>query len=118
MKKNITISLGDYFDQFVQRLVCEGRYKNTNEVIQAGLRLLEEEHRIIAVRTRTQKDGIGLVTDNLAIYQSLALIESDEMKSKVSKMTKKELNARLDHSESDFKKGKYKTSTELSAKYK
>ena len=41
--KNTSISLGNYFDQFVQAQVSAGRYKNVSEVIRAGLRLLENE---------------------------------------------------------------------------
>lgn len=36
----------------------------------------------------------------------------------ISKLSEKEMNARIDQSESDFKKGKFKSSAELSAKYK
>ena len=43
MNKNTSISLGNYFDEFVQSSVKEGRFKNVSEVIRAGLRLLEEE---------------------------------------------------------------------------
>jgi len=43
MNKNTSISLGNYFDQFVKSKVTEGRFKNVSEVIRAGLRLLEEE---------------------------------------------------------------------------
>jgi putative addiction module CopG family antidote len=119
MKKNTSFSLGDYFDQFVQRLLREGRYKNANEVIQAGLRLLEvEEQRTIALRTGAQLEGVALVSDNLATYDSLSKIESEGSESTVSKLTEKEMNVRIDQSESDFKKGKFKSSTELSAKYK
>ncbi|GGD07165.1 type II toxin-antitoxin system ParD family antitoxin [Hyunsoonleella pacifica] len=56
--KNTSISLGDYFDQFVQTQVSAGRYKNVSEVIRAGLRLLEnEESKIIALKNAIQ-DGI------------------------------------------------------------
>ena len=41
--KNTTISLGNYFDHFVQSRIKVGRFKNVSEVIRAGLRLLEEE---------------------------------------------------------------------------
>ena len=41
--KNTSISLGDYFDEFVSKQVSVGRYKNVSEVIRAGLRLLEDE---------------------------------------------------------------------------
>lgn len=49
--KNTSISLGDYFDNFVSSQVSVGRYKNVSEVIRAGLRLLEdEESRILSLR--------------------------------------------------------------------
>ncbi len=54
--KNTSISLGNYFDQFVQTQVSAGRYKNVSEVIRAGLRLLEnEESKVIALRNAIQK---------------------------------------------------------------
>ena len=54
--KNTSISLGNYFDQFVSSQVAAGRYKNVSEVIRAGLRLLEdEESRIIALRNAIQE---------------------------------------------------------------
>jgi antitoxin ParD1/3/4 len=50
MSKNTSISLGNYFDDFVKTQVSEGRYKNVSEVIRAGLRLLEnEEIKVIAL---------------------------------------------------------------------
>lgn len=39
MNKNTSISLGNYFDQFVQSSISEGSFKNVSEVIRAGLRL-------------------------------------------------------------------------------
>jgi antitoxin ParD1/3/4 len=51
MNKNTSITLGTYFDQFIQGILQEGRYKNASEVIRAGLRLLEEEEqKSIALR--------------------------------------------------------------------
>ena len=56
MGKNTSISLGDYFEQFVQRQIMEGRYKNASEVIRAGLRLLEnEENKARALREAIQE---------------------------------------------------------------
>lgn len=52
MNKNTSISLGNYFDEFVQSRIKEGRFKNVSEVIRAGLRLLEEEEsKIMALKT-------------------------------------------------------------------
>ncbi len=56
--KNTSISLGNYFDQFVSSQISAGRYKNVSEVIRAGLRLLEdEESKSVALR-KAIKEGI------------------------------------------------------------
>lgn len=56
MMKNTSISLGNYFDQFVSSQVSAGRYKNVSEVIRAGLRLLEnEESKAIALKAAVQQ---------------------------------------------------------------
>ncbi len=58
MKRNTSVALGDYFEDFVENKISEGRYKNASEVIRAGLRLLEEEeNRVIALRTAI-KEGL------------------------------------------------------------
>ncbi len=65
MNKNTSISLGNYFDEFVQNSVTKGRFKNVSEVIRAGLRLLEEEEsKIIALKIVIQ-EGIdsGIAQD-------------------------------------------------------
>lgn len=54
--KNTSISLGDYFDQFIKGQISAGRYKNVSEVIRAGLRLLEdEESKVFALRNAIQE---------------------------------------------------------------
>ena len=54
--KNTSISLGEYFEQFVNVQVSKGRYKNVSEVIRAGLRLLEnEESKVISLRNAIQE---------------------------------------------------------------
>lgn len=56
MSRNTSISLGYYFDMFVQGRIMEGRYKNVSEVVRAGLRLLEEEeNKAIALRAAIQE---------------------------------------------------------------
>ncbi|NIA19965.1 MAG: type II toxin-antitoxin system ParD family antitoxin, partial [Xanthomonadaceae bacterium] len=58
MSKNTSISLGSYFDEFIQSRLYAGRYKNVSEVIRAGLRLLEEEeNKVIALKNAIQ-DGV------------------------------------------------------------
>lgn len=51
MGRNTSVSLGTYFEKFVDSSVDNGRFKNASEVIRAGLRLLEEEeHKIVALK--------------------------------------------------------------------
>ena len=51
MRRNTSVALGNYFEDFVENRISEGRYKNASEVIRAGLRLLEEEeNKVIALR--------------------------------------------------------------------
>jgi len=51
MRRNTSVALGDYFEDFVEHSISEGRFKNASEVIRAGLRLLEEEeNKVIALR--------------------------------------------------------------------
>lgn len=54
--KNTSVSLGNYFDDFVSSQVSAGRYKNVSEVIRAGLRLLEnEESKVLALKNAIQR---------------------------------------------------------------
>jgi antitoxin ParD1/3/4 len=59
MSKNTSITLGDYFDQFIQSILKEGRYKNASEVVRAGLRLLEEQEQKIIVLRQALEEGIN-----------------------------------------------------------
>ena len=58
MSKNTSISLGNYFDQFIQSSIREGRYKNVREVIRAGLRLLEEEESKVNAVKKAIQEGV------------------------------------------------------------
>jgi antitoxin ParD1/3/4 len=56
--KNTSVSLGDYFDHFVENKIDEGRYKNVSEVIRAGLRLLEEEENKVKALKKAIQQGL------------------------------------------------------------
>lgn len=58
MSRNTSISIGNYFDNFIKNRITSGRFKSASEVVRAGLRLLEEEeNRIIALR-ESIREGI------------------------------------------------------------
>ena len=59
MSKNTSISLGDYFENFVQHSISEGRFKNASEVVRAGLRLLEEEENKVLALKKAIQDGMN-----------------------------------------------------------
>jgi antitoxin ParD1/3/4 len=51
MARNMSVSLGDHFADFVDRQVAGGRYGSASDVVRAGLRLLEEhEARLEALQ--------------------------------------------------------------------
>jgi len=51
MPKNSAVIVGDYFVDFIEQQVTQGRYASASDVVQAGLRLLEErEAKLEALR--------------------------------------------------------------------
>jgi len=65
MGKNTSVSLGNYFESFVEDSIVKGRYNNASEVIRAGLRLLEEEESKIKILKTAIQEGIdsGIALD-------------------------------------------------------
>lgn len=81
MGRNTSVSLGDYFEEFVEAKISEGRFKNASEVIRAGLRLLEEEEqRIIALREAIQKGIDSGIHQNFDPKKHLSALKSRKQK--------------------------------------
>ena len=79
--KNTSISLGNYFDQFVQTQVSAGRYKNVSEVIRAGLRLLEnEESKVIALRNAIQEGLNSSLVEDFDFDENLKRLKAEKRK--------------------------------------
>jgi antitoxin ParD1/3/4 len=79
--KNTSISLGNYFDQFVSNQVSVGRYKNVSEVIRAGLRLLEnEESKAIALKNAIQKGLESPRVENFNFDKNLIQLKAEKRK--------------------------------------
>ncbi|WP_374461485.1 type II toxin-antitoxin system ParD family antitoxin [Chryseobacterium taeanense] len=78
MGKNTSVSLGDYFEDFVDSKISEGRFKNASEVIRAGLRLLEEEENKIQLVKNAIHEGISSgIAHDFEPKKHLELIKSN-----------------------------------------
>lgn len=77
MGKNTSITLGSYFDQFIQSVLSEGRYRNASEVVRAGLRLLEEEEqKMIALRNAIEEGINSGLTEDFNPDEHLKILKS------------------------------------------
>ncbi len=57
MGKNTSISLGDHFEDFIQREISNGRYSSASEVVRTALRLLEAEENKVKFIRQALEDG-------------------------------------------------------------
>ena len=81
MSKNTSISLGNYFDQFVQTQISAGRYKNVSEIIRAGLRILDiEESKVISLRNAIQEGLNSPIVENFDFEENLQKLKSEKRK--------------------------------------
>ncbi len=80
MSKNTSVSLGEYFDHFIQTQISAGRYKNVSEIIRAGLRLLEhEESKAIALKNAIQEGLNSTRVENFEFEEHLSKLKSEKI---------------------------------------
>lgn len=65
MGRNTSVSLGQYYEEFIAQKLASGSFKNASEVIRAGLRLLEEREQKIELLRKALDEGqqSGILTD-------------------------------------------------------
>ena len=79
MGRNTSVSLGNYFESFVDNSVSEGRFKNASEVIRAGLRLLEDEENKIIILKNAIKEGMDSgIAENFNPKKHLELLKTEK----------------------------------------
>jgi len=79
MGRNTSVSLGDYFENFVDNSISEGRFTNASEVIRAGLRLLEEEEsKIIALKIAINEGIESGIAENFNPNNHLEFLKSQK----------------------------------------
>lgn len=84
MGRNTSVSLGNYFENFVESNISGGRYKNASEVIRAGLRLLEEEENKIKILKNAIQEGIDSgIAENFNPKKHLELLKANKKNDEV-----------------------------------
>lgn len=79
MGRNTSVSLGDYFEGFIEAKINEGRYKNASEIIRAGLRLLEkEENETIILRGAIQEGIESGIAENFDPKKHLESLKTNK----------------------------------------
>jgi antitoxin ParD1/3/4 len=65
MGKNTSISLGPYFENYINSEVATGKYSSVSEVIRTALRLLEKEDNKLNELRKALEEGekSGMVED-------------------------------------------------------
>ena len=49
MSKNTSVTLGEHFEQIIEKSIQSGRYASASEVIREGLRLVDEREQKIKI---------------------------------------------------------------------
>jgi antitoxin ParD1/3/4 len=57
MPRTLPLVLGDHFERFVEERIDSGRYQSPSDVVQAGLRLLEEQELQLDALRRALVEG-------------------------------------------------------------
>ncbi|MCL4139405.1 UNVERIFIED_CONTAM: hypothetical protein GTU68_009426 [Idotea baltica] len=81
MAKNTSVTLGDHFEDIIEKSIQSGRFSSASEVIRAGLRLVDErEQKIRILREAIEAGEKSGYVKNFDPVKHLA-----KLKNKVSK---------------------------------
>lgn len=81
MAKNTSVTLGEHFEDIIEKSIQSGRFSSASEVIRAGLRLVDErEQKIRILREAIEAGEKSGYVKNFDPVKHLA-----KLKSKVSK---------------------------------
>ena len=82
-----SVALGDHFEEFIREQLESGRFNNVSEVVRAGLRLLEDEQKLLELRHRKLKAAIreGIESEDAGTVEDVVVRNRARRKSKLSK---------------------------------
>ncbi|MGU9938170.1 type II toxin-antitoxin system ParD family antitoxin [Empedobacter brevis] len=82
MAKNTSILLGEYFENFINSQVKNGKYSSASEVIRAALRMFEQEEskkdELINELKKGEKSGFSPTFDRKAFKENMRQKHSSE----------------------------------------
>jgi antitoxin ParD1/3/4 len=83
MEKDTSISLGDYFDNFILQQVNSGKYSSASEVVRAALRMFEyEEKKKLELITELKKGEDSGINQNFNRDSFLKELHTNHLKKK------------------------------------
>jgi len=85
--RNTSISLGSHFESCIESTVSKGCFSNANQVVRAGLRLLEEENRITVLRNAIQEGIDSGRAENFDPKKQLERLKSGKKNDPICQVT-------------------------------
>jgi len=77
MAKNTSVTLGDHFEEIIEKSIKSGRFSSASEVIRAGLRMVDEkEQKIKLLREAIEAGEKSGYVENFDPIKHLELLKS------------------------------------------
>ena len=77
MAKNTSVTLGDHFEEIIEKSIRSGRFSSASEVIRAGLRMVDErEQKIQLLREAIEAGEKSGYVENFDPIKHLELLKS------------------------------------------
>ena len=81
MPRNTSVTLGKHFEGFVEEQIEEGRFGSVSEVVRAGLRLLEEQEKKLALlRSELEKGEQSPIVEDFSIDALIDELDQEDNK--------------------------------------
>ncbi len=76
-----TYTIGQHYDEFIKKMLEDGRYNNASEIIRAGLGLLEDDTRLREVKLEEMRKAVRKGIDDLENGRYTSLENDEDVRS-------------------------------------